>query len=355
VGRHVGALGLAGVALAVTKLLEPWLEGTVLPPSLGAVLLAASLGGRGPGLVAAAASTLGLKYFFLPEVHSLVSFTTGGAVRLALFVALAFPGACLAASLRSAIARLERAVQSRNDVLAIVSHDLRNPLMTITGQADLLDRRLAQRADAEDERKRVQKIQANAWRMERLIADLLDFASIEAGRLSIARADWPVDVLVDEALQAAEIGARAKGIRLVRVGGDDGALSCDRQRVLQALENLLGNAVKFTPEGGRIELAVEATPTEIGFVVRDSGPGIAAEHLAHLFDRYWKGSAGDHRGAGLGLAIVRGIIEAHGGRIFVDSAVGAGSRFVIRLPRGIDHRGGAPAQARRPDASARMA
>ncbi len=106
----------------------------------------------------------------------------------------------------------------------------------------------------------------------------------------------------------------------------------DRERVIQVLANLLGNAVKFTPSGGRVGLRVHAAPGEVRFAVADTGPGIAPENQAHVWDRFWKSRTSNRHGAGLGLAIARGIVEAHGGRIGLESAVGEGSTFTFTLP-----------------------
>jgi signal transduction histidine kinase len=184
--------------------------------------------------------------------------------------------------------------------------------------------------------------------MHRIIQDLLDVTGIEAGRLSLRRERVSVERVVEAAREMFAPQAAEKGIAL-EVRADDAlpAMHADRERVLQVLVNLLGNALKFT-ESGRVALDVtadagdapeSAPPGAAGgearwarFTVRDTGPGIPPEHLAHIFDRYWQAARGRRGSAGLGLAISRGIVQAHGGEIRVESAVGRGSAFTFWIP-----------------------
>ena len=223
-----------------------------------------------------------------------------------------------------------RAVQVRDEVLGIVAHDLRNPLHAILlGVSSLRGRggepgRLSRTADM---------IERSADRMNRLIEDLLDVARMEAGRLSIARGRVGTVRVITDALEAQTPLAASASIELVAdlaPGLPD--VAADRDRLLQVLENLIGNAVKFTEPGGRITVGAAPREGELLVWVADTGRGITAEDIAHLFDRFWQARRDGRRGAGLGLPIVRGIVEAHGGRVWVKSTPGRGSTFYFTIP-----------------------
>jgi signal transduction histidine kinase len=176
-------------------------------------------------------------------------------------------------------------------------------------------------------------IQRAAARMNRMIGDLLDLVSLRAGRLAIERRPCAPAELAREALEAAQSMATERGCAL-RAELEDALpeVSCDRGRVLQILSNLLGNAIKVTPAGGEIVLRVCRGGSELLFSVLDPGPGIAAEELPHLFERYRRGSEAGYKGTGLGLYISRGLVEAHRGRIWAESVPGRGSTFTFTLP-----------------------
>ena len=225
---------------------------------------------------------------------------------------------------------LIREVQSREDLLAVVSHDLRNPLSVI-----LVSGTLALHAwpPGDANRRTIEAIRRSAMRMDRLIGDLLDASTIEAGRLSLETAVQPVDQIVRDAIEALEAPAAQKQVRLEAIGSGELGVSCDRGRMLQVFANLIGNATKFTPEGGSITVRVEPRDQEVWFFVTDTGPGIPEDQLPRLFDRYWQAKRTARLGTGLGLTIAKGIIEAQGGRIGVESQLGVGSTFFFTLPR----------------------
>jgi signal transduction histidine kinase len=220
----------------------------------------------------------------------------------------------------------QRAVRVREQILAIVSHDLKNPLGAILITADALAKKGALPHA-------VGRIQRASHRMLRLIDDLLDFASIEAGQLALKRQPQDAGSLIRETLVSFEGVAEDKNLQLTAdVAPDLPKIYCDRDRILQVLSNLVGNATKVTPTGGHITLRAEVGENELLFTVLDNGPGILEEELKHLFERYWRSGEVEYRGTGLGLAIARGIIVAHGGRIWAESEFGRGATFFFTVP-----------------------
>jgi two-component system, sensor histidine kinase and response regulator len=224
----------------------------------------------------------------------------------------------------------EGATRARDELLAAVSHDLRNPLGTIYTSATLvLEADLAR----EVLERQIHIIRRSAERMNRLIGDLLDASRMEAGGFAVRPVPESPETLVREAAELMDPLASEKRQQL-DVQLEDGLprVMADRSRALQIFSNLVGNALKFTPEGGRVTLAAEAADGGVRFSITDTGPGIDAEHLPLIFDRFWQGVAGGSEGAGLGLTIARGIVEAHGGTIGVDSTPGQGTTFHFVLP-----------------------
>jgi signal transduction histidine kinase len=222
----------------------------------------------------------------------------------------------------------QRAIRARDEVLAVVSHDLKNPLEAVLLSASLL----LKAPDPARVRRYAEAVQRSASRMDRLIRELLDVSRMDAGRFEVELAPERLEEIVEETLLVLAPLAAEKEIRLSAAGGPLGVeIRCDRERVGQVLSNLVGNAVAFTPRHGRVtvRLALDEHGAEVS--VTDDGPGIRPDDLPHVFDRYWKSQS--RRGTGLGLAIARGIVEAHGGRIGVQSRVGVGSTFSFTLPR----------------------
>jgi PAS domain S-box-containing protein len=228
--------------------------------------------------------------------------------------------------------KLERALAARDDVLRIVAHDLRNPLSTITMQASLLERQEPE-PERRDQTPRL-VITRSSQRMTSLIQDLLDVALVEAGQLKIERERLSASDLVREAVDAQALLASAEGLDVrVESGRDLPLVWGDHKRLLQVFENLIGNAIKFTPRGGRITLTAAPADGAVRFAVADTGAGIAPESVPHVFDRFWQATTRKRSlGAGLGLPITKGIVEAHGGRIWLESAVGRGCTFFFTIP-----------------------
>jgi signal transduction histidine kinase len=225
----------------------------------------------------------------------------------------------------------QRAIRAREEILGVVSHDLRNPLSSIRMGADLLLDTGQERR--EDDRHWLEHISRAAGQMERMIGDLLDYSQIDSGRFAVDPGDHDVAALLGEVEAAFAPLAVEKEIRLVCTAPNGfRSVRMDYGQILRVLSNLVGNAIKFTPAGGTITVSAEESESEVRFRVSDTGPGIPVDQLPHVFDRYWQARAGDRRGAGLGLAIARGIVEAHGGTIGVESEPGKGAVFTVTLP-----------------------
>ncbi|WNG33025.1 HAMP domain-containing histidine kinase [Archangium violaceum] len=228
----------------------------------------------------------------------------------------------------------QQAVRTREEVLAVVSHDLKNPLGSIALSTQLLRRLLPPGEQGERMLKHTHTIERSVERMDRLIQDLLDMASLQAGRLKLDLRRYAVDELLREGLALLEPLAIQKGITLrTQLPRERGWVHCDRDRFFQVLSNLVGNALKFTPEGGAVTVEAVIEESFVRFRVRDTGPGIPAEALPHLFEPFWQVEGTGKKGTGLGLSISRGLVEAHGGRLAVESEEGRGSTFCFTLPR----------------------
>lgn len=227
----------------------------------------------------------------------------------------------------------EQATRSRDQMLGVVAHDLRNPLNTMLMAAELL----ADSAPPDSPTHRHATIVQRAGeRMNRLVQDLLDVKRMESGRLAIEPRRMSCQSLVLEAVETLRSLASSASVDLVMdaVGDEPPPVLADPHRIQQVFSNLIGNAIKFTPKGGRVIVRCKSGQDVVQFEVRDTGPGIPAEHLPHIFGQFWQANRRDQRGIGLGLAIAKGIVEAHGGKIWVESAPGAGSSFLFTLPVG---------------------
>jgi len=225
----------------------------------------------------------------------------------------------------------QRAIRARDEVLAVVSHDLRNPLSTIGLSASLLlDESSQQQAPPS---RFLGVIKRSAEQANAMIKNLLDVSSIEAGHFAVNRSRESVAELMRQAQEMLAPLAEKKSIRLESESPrEDLMASVDANQLHRVFSNLVGNALKFTPDGGVVRLRVEQMDGELQFAVSDNGPGIPPDQLSHVFDRFWQGRTGDRRGAGLGLSIVRGIVEAHGGRIWVESQLNSGTTFYFTVP-----------------------
>ncbi len=239
----------------------------------------------------------------------------------------------------------ELANRQRQDVLAMVSHDLRSPLNAILFVAQSMLRTPMASDRRKGDRKKAEIVRRCADRMNRLIQDLLDLTSIEAGHLSVELRRTALAPTLQAAMDAAAPAAEAKRQRLeVRLPDEPLVVVCDGLRIIQVVSNLVGNAIKFTPPGGAITVSAERGAESVLVRVSDTGPGISEAHLPHVFERYWQAKETASKGTGLGLYIAKGIIDAHGGDIGVTSELGRGAtfHFTLPIPRGAEH---APSEA----------
>ncbi len=219
---------------------------------------------------------------------------------------------------------------ARAAVFAMVAHELRNPLCVIAGNAEMI----VDSAETPSTLEAASDITSAAARMGRLVTDLLDVARIDSGTFPLDKRAHSVPALLSELRRAYRPLFDGRGVTLsVDVPTEDFVGRFDIDRVLQILSNLLGNAMKFTPRGGNVDLHVEHEADNLVFVVRDDGAGIELSALPHLFERFWQRDPAARQGLGLGLYLSRTIAQAHGGDIGVHSEVGAGSTFRVVLPR----------------------
>jgi PAS domain S-box-containing protein len=228
--------------------------------------------------------------------------------------------------------RAQGAIRAREDILSFVSHDLRNPLMGIL----LTTETLLNAVHGEERRKgwrQLERIRRGVQQMRHMIDDLLDVASLDSGRLTVKLADHDVRKLFEEMALTLGPLAAEKRIALRFDAPPDGLITrCDRDRVIQVLSNLIGNSIKFTPDGGSVVVAASCAGTQALVTVSDSGPGIPSSVRPHIFERFWQAEETARKGRGLGLYIAKGLVEAQGGAIWVDSTRDEGTTFSFTLP-----------------------
>jgi signal transduction histidine kinase len=290
----------------------------------------------------AAVRQLGLKSFI--AVPLLSRDRVAGAIALAvadgprrydeedLRLAQALAGRCAVALENADLYRAaQAATRVREEVLAVVSHDLKTPLAALLVGTQAMERLAPATLDGDDLRRAAVTVRRTAERMGRLVHDLVDVASMDAGRPSVRIAVHDAAAIAREALEAVRGLASDREVTLTAESAESAPLPCDRDRLLQVLTNLLTNAIQVTPPGGRVGVCTVRGSGEVVLKVTDSGFGIPAEDLPHLFERWYRGRRARYPGSGLGLAIARAIVEAHQGRIWAESAEGKGSTFSVAI------------------------
>ena len=230
-------------------------------------------------------------------------------------------------------ARADVALNNRDDFLGMVAHDLRGFMGEVAFRAGALARQLDEEHAGERARTHGKAIQRAIGGMKRLVGDLLDVAAIEAGRLDVQVSAGDVADVLHDALQPFKSAAEAKELSLELDAAPTGVSAMfDHDRVVQVLGNLVSNAVKFTPKGGKISLRLETAEGEVKLTVADTGPGIPADKLEAIFERFTQLLESDRRGLGLGLYISKCLVKAQRGRIWAVSTLGTGSAFSFTLP-----------------------
>lgn len=230
--------------------------------------------------------------------------------------------------------RSDDAVSKRDDFLGIASHDLRTLLGGIVISAGLLSKRASESDEGKQVLVETQRIHRYAARMNKLLGDLVDVASIDAGQLTVTPAQGDATGLIAEAVDTFQAAASEKGISLLMERVESPLLAeFDYDRLLQVFANLITNAVKFTSRGGSVRVRGERAGDELRFSISDSGSGIPSNMLEAVFERFWQAGKNDRRGVGLGLYISRCVVDAHGGKIWADSTLGEGSTFYFTVPR----------------------
>lgn len=356
--RYVLALLVTAVALVATLVLRRYGPTPSFLFFVPAVAISAWYGGPGPSAVATAVSLLLIDLNFLApggslridrvEALEIIAFLIVAATITSTMEAL-HRSRALAESRAAELKRLndevgrsyhaererrhgaELMAHAREEVLGVVAHDLRNPLNLIITSADLL---LEENLDR-NRRRELLGVTLRAGReMNRLIGDLLDAVRLQAGKFTLDLEDVTVTMIFRQAEESFRPLAEKRQVQLETIPPEDGvAVRADPLRVSQIVSNIVGNAIKFTPERGTVTIRSAANGNHVAFHVTDTGPGIAPADMDHLFDNFWQARRNDHRGVGLGLAIAKGVVEAHGGRIWCDSAPGRGSTFSFTLPR----------------------
>lgn len=235
--------------------------------------------------------------------------------------------------------KAEKAAAGREAILEIVAHDLRNPLNLVKVGTGMLARAVkkandGEALDADKVMELVGSFQIAMRRMERLVADLLDLGSVDKGELRLVRGPAEANKLVDEVMLEMQAMADERGVELAaEKPGKNLVIDCDRDRVVQVLENLIANAIKFTPKGKRVTVRLVEAGPEARFEVADEGPGIPDEVLPHIFDTFYRAKESKGRGLGLGLSIALGLVRAHRGAIWAESEKERGATFVFTMPK----------------------
>jgi signal transduction histidine kinase len=240
----------------------------------------------------------------------------------------------LASQLEQANTELRELSQRKSEFVGIVSHDLRTPLAAMITLLDNLLSGLAGSLNEKQEQYLI-RIKNNGWRLVRMINDLLDIAKIESGAINFDPTALDLAALLENLVDGLRSVTQEKGIRLQALVNGPAWSKADSDKLHQVFTNLIDNATKFTKAGGAVRVELKADREDfVQICVSDTGCGISSEDLPHVFEKFYRGrDRHSARGAGLGLAIVKHYVELHGGRIWVESVPGEGSRFYVEIPR----------------------
>ncbi len=224
--------------------------------------------------------------------------------------------------------------RGRDPLLAAICHDLRAPLAAVTMGANFVLQTTPEDEASGRSRRVLQAILRSCKQMERLVRDFGDLSEIEGDAVDLRVGVHDAGLMLEMVAEAARQNALARHVEITVARPENGpVLRCDRDRMLRALGHVIDNAVRFSPDGATVELAIDEVDDKVRFRVTDHGPGLSDETLANLYDRMWHARRADRVGAGLGLAIVRGLLVAHGGAVDVDSKPGIATTFTLTLPK----------------------
>lgn len=330
--RYVVALLIVSASIWITLQLDRHHLGHLFSLNLAATVVATMYGGLGPGLIAGGVGALGMDYYFVEPRHSVEFGNPLNILRISLYSAVAFLISLLVDSLRKAYTDAERNRQAREELLSILAHDLRAPIAGIQLTAQVLTK-AAESTDKIKIMEFSESIVQTTRRLNQLVCDVLDATRVESGRISLSRSDHDASDLMRDVINDFQPIAEERNIQLKCLSSlGMGMINCDRGKILQVLSNLVGNALKFTPENGTVTVAVEHVGDKWKFSVIDSGSGIPSAHLPQIFEKHWQPKEHRGQGIGLGLYIARGIVEAHGGSIWAESDAGTGASFFFLLP-----------------------
>jgi signal transduction histidine kinase len=354
--RYGVAVLIASLALALTLSMAPLLQRTIFVWFFGAVIIAARWCGFGPALLTALIGIIGVDYYVIPPAGSF-KLEQGDIVGTLVFAVLCFVISTVTEQMREARAVAERhaadaernaernrllateaqqANEAKQQFLAAMSHELRTPLNAIGGYAELLE--MGIHGDvADQQREPIARIRRSQRHLQTLVEQILSFAKTEAGKRELVSTVVPVDAVLAQSAEMIAPQVSAAGQTLAVEGCDDDLyIRGDRDAVEQILINLLGNAVKYTPSGGRIGLTCVADARDVGIRVSDTGPGIPPDKRDAIFQPFTQLDqelSSRKAGVGLGLAISRDLARAMQGDVTVDASVSSGATFVLRLPR----------------------
>ena len=344
---YLAAVFSVAAALLLTGLLWPWIEPHPTSLFLAAITVSAWYGGFQPSLLATVLATIAVDYFFIFPVHSL-EVSIDNTVRAGVFVLVALLISWIDHARKKAIEERDQMLvreqqarkaaetvnQTKDEFLAMVSHELRTPLNVISGWVSMLR---SGKLNGEAAADALERVERNARLQQHLIEDLIDVSRIASGTMRVEPRPMEVSPVIEEGLRTVALAAKAKDIAIYAEYPDEAIIiSGDPDRFQQVVWNLLSNAIKFTPPRGRISLSLERLGGDAILSVRDSGRGIRPDFLPYVFERFRQDVnelGQNHEGLGVGLSIVRHIVELHGGSIEAESAgKDQGATFRVCIP-----------------------